>query len=668
VKNLDELLEVARLVQPKFESIMTKIVRDSGLEPSMTVVGPLDQHATAFKVLTLAPLKSIARMVEKATNELEGDFSRIVDVVRCSVVVVTEEQLESVAQALKKPMMLLPLSEEDESSCCNFNEEEENKQDKKRHTAQQQQQTTATAATMEPTTPGLVAEEEKSEFEVVRLKNRFKTPLFNGYRDALYNIVVEVEEEDDTGGNNSGRRVVKHVCEVQLHLADIVAHKEDTHVFYEYFRTYFSGSRAEKFRMQVLQRLGTECNEGNDNVEHLIGSILRGSDVEQLQNLAYLIEGLMGDVKIALLVRRRLLELDPSSFMSQLQYGVSLMTAGHLTEAERVLRDVHSNVKHDSNEICWSSINSLAGLLREEGKLPEAEPLMREALDGRRDQLGNSHPITLTSIHNLATLLNEQGKRAEAEPLMREALDGNRHQLGNSHPDTLTSINSLAALLLAQGKLAEAKPLMREALDGRRQQLGNSHRDTLASINNLALLLKAQGKLDKAETLMQEALAGSRHQLGNSHPITLASIHNLAMLLQAQGRLDEAESLLRKSLDGSRQQLGNSHPSTLTTINNLAMLLKAQGKLVEAERFLRESLAGRRHQLGNSHPDTLASIKSLALLLRDQGKLTEAVLLMREVSSHQLSSLAGRWGGGGGLRVFLWFLTLVVCFFEGKNV
>jgi len=35
VKNLDELLEVARLAKPKFDAIMTNIVRASGLDPAM---------------------------------------------------------------------------------------------------------------------------------------------------------------------------------------------------------------------------------------------------------------------------------------------------------------------------------------------------------------------------------------------------------------------------------------------------------------------------------------------------------------------------------------------------------------------------------------------------------------------------------------------------------
>ena len=53
------------------------------------------------------------------------------------------------------------------------------------------------------------------------------------------------------------------------------------------------------------------------------------------------------------------------------------------------------------------------------------------------------------------------GKLAEAEPLFRRALEGNERQLGAQHPDTLKAVNNLAWLLKAQGKLAEAEPLYR---------------------------------------------------------------------------------------------------------------------------------------------------------------------------------------------------------------
>jgi len=37
VKSLDELLVVAKLAKPKFDVVLTKIVRDSGLDPSQVV-------------------------------------------------------------------------------------------------------------------------------------------------------------------------------------------------------------------------------------------------------------------------------------------------------------------------------------------------------------------------------------------------------------------------------------------------------------------------------------------------------------------------------------------------------------------------------------------------------------------------------------------------------
>ena len=58
------------------------------------------------------------------------------------------------------------------------------------------------------------------------------------------------------------------------------------------------------------------------------------------------------------------------------------------------------------------------------GKLAEAEPLYRRALEGREQQLGAKHPHTLTSVNNLVSLLHAQGKLTKAEALFRRALEG----------------------------------------------------------------------------------------------------------------------------------------------------------------------------------------------------------------------------------------------------
>jgi len=192
-------------------------------------------------------------------------------------------------------------------------------------------------------------------------------------------------------------------------------------------------------------------------------------------------------------------------------------------------------------------------------------------LEGRRQQLGNSHPNTLSSVNNLAMLLDDQGKRAEAEPLYREAVNGMRKQLG-PHRNTYNAMNNFALLLQDKGSLDEAESLFREALKGRRQVLGNSHADTFSSIGCLASLLHDRGELEKAEPLYREVLAGRRQKLGNTHNDTLFTLNNLALLLEERGKLKEAESLYREALKGRREQLGDAHPSTQTVKENAFLM------------------------------------------------------------------------------------------------
>ncbi|EOD18039.1 hypothetical protein EMIHUDRAFT_196071 [Emiliania huxleyi CCMP1516] len=67
--------------------------------------------------------------------------------------------------------------------------------------------------------------------------------------------------------------------------------------------------------------------------------------------------------------------------------------------------------------------------------------------------------------------------------LHREALEAKRETLGDRHQDTLRSINNLGNLLMNKGDLDGAEALLREALEARRETLGVRHPSTLASIN-----------------------------------------------------------------------------------------------------------------------------------------------------------------------------------------
>ena len=94
-----------------------------------------------------------------------------------------------------------------------------------------------------------------------------------------------------------------------------------------------------------------------------------------------------------------------------------------------------------------NSVNNMGSLLREQGKLEEAEPFYRLALEGWERTLGRDHPSTLTSVKNLGVLLQSQGKLTEAEPFYRRALEGQERTLGVDHPSTRLTAEHLRHLL-----------------------------------------------------------------------------------------------------------------------------------------------------------------------------------------------------------------------------
>ena len=87
-------------------------------------------------------------------------------------------------------------------------------------------------------------------------------------------------------------------------------------------------------------------------------------------------------------------------------------------EAGRLRKAVDVAVQGKSREEKYACLNKIGVLLLDMGKLEDAEPLLRRALEGREATLGKSHPDTLTSINNLGTLLQAMGKLEDAEALL----------------------------------------------------------------------------------------------------------------------------------------------------------------------------------------------------------------------------------------------------------
>ena len=94
-----------------------------------------------------------------------------------------------------------------------------------------------------------------------------------------------------------------------------------------------------------------------------------------------------------------------------------------------------------------TSLNNLAGLYSFQGRYPEAEPLLLEALDLYKQLLGDNHPDVALSLNNLAALYDSQGRYPEAEPLYLEAIKIATQVLGKNHPHTQTIMENYKTML-----------------------------------------------------------------------------------------------------------------------------------------------------------------------------------------------------------------------------
>jgi len=236
------------------------------------------------------------------------------------------------------------------------------------------------------------------------------------------------------------------------------------------------------------------------------------------------------------------------------------------------------------------ALDRLAQLSAEEGNLPEAERVEREALS-MLQRLGQSEgPRGVQVKGELARVLQNLGKSAEAERLYREVLAAERKLEGDRGPGVAATLNNLGVLLGQRGDWAGAEPLHREALDIIRSVKGPEHPDVAVGRSTLAVVLEAKGDLAGAEKLQRDGLALRLNIFGPEHPDVAYARYALAGLLRTKHDPEGAVRECRQVLALRGRVLPDTHPMVAATQLVLGLALLDLGRAREAEPILRESL------------------------------------------------------------------------------
>jgi len=281
----------------------------------------------------------------------------------------------------------------------------------------------------------------------------------------------------------------------------------------------------------------------------------------------------------------------------------------------------------------------LGVVLYQQGRFPEAERSLRDALVTQEQLFGETHGDIARTLQNLAKVVEAAGDLDAAIPIMQSAVDMQRKMRGKlPHPDLAEELNDLGYMRQQNGDYAAAEALFTESLAMKRVLLGEEHPEIAMGLNNLAYLFHDKGDLKRAEATYREALKMQRELLGNVHPDVANTLNNIAFVQDDKGDLVGALVTERECLSIYRGLFPGDHPEVARIMNRIGYWLVETHEYPEAEQDLAEALAMRRRLFGEAHPDVASSLTHLAILQVETRKYTEA--LVSAVAATELSTKA----------------------------
>lgn len=370
--------------------------------------------------------------------------------------------------------------------------------------------------------------------------------------------------------------------------------------------------------------LAIEANQARQNAEARERSLER---VVQYQ------ESLLASIDMATIgddMQRGLIDAvdakgdDARARLGETIEGVNFTSLALSAIDHAVLQPSHATINAqfaDDPELRARMLQRLGVTMYTLGLPASTEPVLVEALDIRREALGDGHEDTLKSVNALGLSLNALGRYAEARDAMAGGYAHSGRVLGPDDPTTLRLGLSLGIAHRALGELDEAEAVWRNTYEAQHRTLGLEHDETLQTLNNLAVLHAMRGELGRATDLFTELLEQRQRQFGEDAPQTLGLAFNLGLILRNQGRLDEGRELMARAHALAQRHLGDPHPTTLRILLSLGELERRAGDLARSRARAQEVYDARLGVLGEGHPDTLLARRLLARLAVPSGKV-----------------------------------------------
>lgn len=258
--------------------------------------------------------------------------------------------------------------------------------------------------------------------------------------------------------------------------------------------------------------------------------------------------------------------------------------------AERMLLELIATERATlpkDHPLLGGTLNSLAYLYQDEGRLQESQALYQEALGIFTRIVGrNSRPVA--TLHgNLGNIAQSLGDNRGAEMHFREALEIVRGIDGGKSPDTINAMSNLASFYISRGDMEKAQGLVREAVSLAESIIRPPGLLTGSVYALEAKLLLAQGDFRGALSRARQARTVLSANLPPQDWRIAATDSVIGAALARSGKTEEAEQLLLHSLAELRRLKGDQWRPTREATERVRSFYKSLGRNDEARKYQR---------------------------------------------------------------------------------
>ena len=221
--------------------------------------------------------------------------------------------------------------------------------------------------------------------------------------------------------------------------------------------------------------------------------------------------------------------------------GRAYLSLGRVADAEPLLKsalELRRSALEDTSRLIASSVNNYAAVVHETDRFADAEPLYREAIARYRALDGEDAADALKPLANLALLLDMKiGRSEEADSLYREGIAIGSRTLDSGDPDlALWRQNYAGFLCYVRDDPGQGIRLLREAIPALQQTHGAESVNVALARSVLGYCLTSVEEYDRAEDALLEALPVLEARLGPDHSRTRDARDRLARLREARDR------------------------------------------------------------------------------------------------------------------------------------